>query len=268
MFANSKGWLNRMEDDIESGLSAEAAVEKEQSTFRTRMARVEDVYLRDRLHDLDDLSNRLLRVLTGQGQAKITDLPENPILIARNIGPGELLEYGRNLKGIVLEEGSVGSHATVIARAMAIPLIINASGITTEALNGDRILVDGDQGIVHLRPEENVDRAFGEKIAMQSKKLERYAKLKNVPAITRDGVRIQLLMNAGLMTDLPSLKNSGAEGVGLFRTELQFLARNSIPKRGELANIYNRVLNSAGDKKVIFRTLDKRTDRPTVRGRW
>ena len=86
MFANSKSWLKRMEDDIESGLSAEAAVEKEQSTFRTRMARVEDVYLRDRLHDLDDLSNRLLRVLTGQGRAKITDLPENPILVARNIG--------------------------------------------------------------------------------------------------------------------------------------------------------------------------------------
>ena len=101
MFANSKGWLNRMEDDIESGLSAEAAVEKEQSTFRTRMARVEDVYLRDRLHDLDDLSNRLLRVLTGQGQAKITDLPENPILIARNIGPGELLEYGRKQTKLV-----------------------------------------------------------------------------------------------------------------------------------------------------------------------
>ncbi len=261
MFANSKSWLKRMEDDIESGLSAEAAVEKEQSTFRTRMARVEDVYLRDRLHDLDDLSNRLLRILTGQGQAKITDLPENPILIARNIGPGELLEYGRNLKGIILEEGSVGSHATVIARAMAIPLIINAGGITTEALNGDRILVDGDQGIVHLRPEENVDRAFGEKIAMQSKKLERYAKLKNVPAITMDGVRIQLLMNAGLMTDLPSLINSGAEGVGLFRTELQFLARNSIPKRGELADLYNRVLSSAGDKKVIFRTLDIGSDK-------
>ena len=261
MFANSKSWLKRMEDDIESGLSAEAAVEKEQSTFRTRMARVGDIYLKDRLHDLDDLSNRLLRVLTGQGQADIIDLPENPILIARNIGPGELLEYGRNLKGIVLEEGSVGSHATIIARAMAIPLIIHARGITTEALNGDRILVDGDQGIVHLRPEENVNRAFGEKIAMQSKKLERYAELKDVPAITKDGVRIQLLMNAGLMADLPSLQNSGAEGVGLFRTELQFLARNSIPKRGELADIYNRVLSSAKDKKVIFRTLDIGSDK-------
>ena len=194
MFANSKSWLKRMEEDIESGLSAEAAVEKEQSTVRARMSRVEDVYLRDRLHDLDDLSNRLLRVLTGQGSSDHTDFPENPILIARNIGPGELLEYGRKLKGIILEEGSVGSHATVIARAMAIPLIINAPGITTEALNGDHILVDGDGGIVNLRPEDNVKKAFSEKIAMQSKKLERYAKLKDIPAVSKDGIKISLMM--------------------------------------------------------------------------
>ena len=261
MFANSKSWLKRMEEDIESGLSAEAAVEKEQSTVRARMSRVADAYLRDRLHDLDDLSNRLLRMLTGQGNSDHTDFPESPILVARNIGPGELLEYGRNLKGIVLEEGSVGGHATIIARAMAIPLIINASAITTEALNGDHVLVDGDQGIVHLRPDDNVKNAFSEKIAMQSKKLERYQKLKDVPAVSKDGITINLMMNAGLMGDLPSLENSGAEGVGLFRTELQFLARNSIPKRGELAALYSRVLDAAGQKKVIFRTLDVGSDK-------
>ena len=261
MFANSKSWLKRMEEDIESGLSAEAAVEKEQSTVMARMSRVADAYLRDRLHDLDDLSNRLLRILTGQGNSDHTDFPESPILVARNIGPGELLEYGRNLKGIVLEEGSVGGHATIIARAMAIPLIINASAITTEALNGDHVLVDGDQGIVHLRPDDNVKNAFSEKIAMQSKKLERYQKLKDVPAVSKDGITINLMMNAGLMGDLPSLENSGAEGVGLFRTELQFLARNSIPKRGELAALYSRVLDAAGQKKVIFRTLDVGSDK-------
>ena len=261
MFANSKSWLKRMEEDIESGLSAEAAVEKEQSTVRARMSRVADAYLRDRLHDLDDLSNRLLRILTGQGNSDHTDFPESPILVARNIGPGELLEYGRNLKGIVLEEGSVGGHATIIARAMAIPLIINASAITTEALNGDHVLVDGDQGIVHLRPDDNVKNAFSEKIEMQSKKLERYQKLKDVPAVSKDGITINLMMNAGLMGDLPSLENSGAEGVGLFRTELQFLARNSIPKRGELAALYSRVLDAAGQKKVIFRTLDVGSDK-------
>ena len=261
MFANSKSWLKRMEEDIESGLSAEAAVEKEQSTVRARMSRVEDVYLRDRLHDLDDLSNRLLRVLTGQGSSDHTDFPVNPILIARNIGPGELLEYGRKLKGIILEEGSVGSHATVIARAMAIPLIINAHGITTEALNGDHILVDGDGGIINLRPEDNVKKAFSEKIAMQSKKLERYAKLKDTPAVSKDGIKISLMMNAGLMADLPSLKSSGAEGVGLFRTELQFLARSSIPKRGELAALYGQIMDAADDKRVVFRTLDIGSDK-------
>ena len=192
-----------MEEDIESGLSAEAAVEKEQSTVRARMSRVEDVYLRDRLHDLDDLSNRLLRVLTGQGSSDHTDFPENPILIARNIGPGELLEYGRKLKGIILEEGSVGSHATVIARAMAIPLIINAPGITTEALNGDHILVDGDGGIVNLRPEDNVKKAFSEKIAMQSKKLERYAKLKDTPAVSKDGIKIECRKKGEASQPLP-----------------------------------------------------------------
>ena len=199
--------------------------------------------------------------MTGQGSSDHTDFPENPILIARNIGPGELLEYGRKLKGIILEEGSVGSHATVIARAMAIPLIINAPGITTEALNGDHILVDGDGGIVNLRPEDNVKKAFSEKIAMQSKKLERYAKLKDTPAVSKDGIKISLMMNAGLMADLPSLKSSGAEGVGLFRTELQFLARNSIPKRGELAALYGRVMDAADDKRVVFRTLDIGSDK-------
>ena len=155
MFANSKGWMRRMEEDIALGLSAEAAVEKEQSQARARMGQVTDPYLRERLADLDDLSNRLLRILTGQGKTNGADLPPDPILIARNIGPGDLLEYGRSLKGIVLEEGSVGSHATIVARALAIPLVVHVGRITTEALNGDHILVDGDQGVVHLRPEDS-----------------------------------------------------------------------------------------------------------------
>ncbi len=156
MFAHSRGWLRRMEEDIAAGLSAEAAVEKEQSTARSRMEQVGDAYLRERLHDLDDLSNRLLRILTGQGRDTGAAMPENPVLVARNIGPGELLEYGRKLRGVVLEEGSVGSHAAIVARALAIPLVIHAERITSESLNGDPILVDGDQGIVHLRPDEKV----------------------------------------------------------------------------------------------------------------
>ena len=262
MFANSRSWLRRMEEDISAGLSAEAAVEKEQSSARTRMSQVPDAYLRERLHDLDDLSNRLLRILTGQGKDTGAEMPENPILVARNIGPAELLDYGRTkLKGIILEQGSVGSHAAIVARAWAIPLIIHADNITGEALNGDHVMVDGDQGLVHLRPDDTVVTAFRDKIAMQAKAQERYSDLKTLPAQAKSGEVISLHMNAGLIADLPSLESSGAEGVGLFRTELQFLIRSKVPRRGELAAIYSRVLDAAGGKKVTFRTLDIGSDK-------
>ena len=261
MFANSKGWMRRMEEDISNGLSAEAAVEKEQSQARYRMGQAQDAYMRERLADLDDLSNRLLRILTGQGAETGAEMPENPVLIARNIGPAELLDYGRSLKGIILEEGSVGSHAAIVARALAIPLIVHASRITTEALNGDHIMVDGDQGIVHLRPDDTVVTAFRDKIAMQAKNLERYASIKDKPAESLCGQTVKLDMNAGLMADLPSLDGSGAEGVGLFRTELQFLVRNQMPRRSELSALYARVLDAAHGKRVAFRTLDIGSDK-------
>ncbi|WP_295311196.1 phosphoenolpyruvate--protein phosphotransferase [Roseobacter sp.] len=261
MFANSKGWMRRMEDDIGGGLSAEAAVEKEQSLARARMGQVTDNYLRERLSDLDDLSNRLLRILTGQGKDTGAEMPANPILVARNIGPAELLEYGRSLRGIVLEEGSVGSHAAIVARALAIPLVVHASRVTTEALNGDQIMVDGEQGIVHLRPDDTVVTAFRDKIAMLAEAQERYASIRDKPATTLCGNTVGLFMNAGLMADLPSLPSSGAEGVGLFRTELQFLVRNQMPRRGELVALYKRVLDAAGGKPVVFRTLDIGSDK-------
>lgn len=261
MFANSKGWMRRMTQDIQNGLSAEAAVEKEQSLARARMSEVTDAYLRERLSDLDDLSNRLLRILTGQGADTGAELPRDPILVARNIGPAELLEYGRKLKGIVLEGGSVGSHAAIVARALAIPLVVHAGRITNEALNGDHIMVDGEQGIVHLRPEDTVAAAFRDKIAMQAAAQERYSSIRDQPAVTVCGQTIGLHMNAGLMADLPSLSNSGAEGVGLFRTELQFLVRNKMPRRSELSALYSRVLDAAQGKRVVFRTLDIGSDK-------
>ena len=262
MFANSRSWKRRMEEDIAAGLSAEAAVEKEQSTARRRLGQSSDAYLRERLQDLDDLSNRLLRILTGQG-ADAADMPDDAVLVARNIGPGELLDYGRGkLRGIVLEQGSVGSHAAIVSRAWAIPLIVHVGDqITTQALNGDHILVDGDQGLAHLRPDDSVVAAFRDKIAMQAEAQKRYAGIQKKPAESKDGTRVSLNMNAGLIAELPSLEGSGAEGVGLFRTELQFLARSKVPRRSDLVNIYSRVLDAAGGKRVVFRTLDIGSDK-------
>ena len=260
MFAHDKGWRARMEASIMRGLAAEVAVEKEQTNTRTRMERVTDAYLRERLHDLDDLSNRLLRILTGREQNG-TEMPEDAILVARNIGPAELLDYGKKLKGVVLEEGSVGSHAVIVARALAIPLVIQAARITRKALSGDEILLDGDAGVAHLRPEDSVKVAFHEKVAMREEAQEEYVALRDLPALSTDGVRIKLEMNAGLMNNLPSLDSSGAEGVGLFRTELQFLLRSSFPKRAALADTYSSVLDAANGKPVTFRTLDIGSDK-------
>ncbi len=261
MFANSRGWVSRLIAGIDSGLTAEVAVEKEQSATRIRMMRAPDPNLRDRLHDLDDLSNQLLRMLTHQEVSSAEAAPDDAILVARNIGPGELLTYGKSLRGIVLEEGSVGSHATIIARAWATPVVLHAENITREAINGDTILVDGDRGLVHLRPEESVRSAFHDKIAMAAEAQQEYAALRALPAMSRDGIRVAMQMNAGLIADLPSLVPSGAEGVGLFRTELQFLTRNAMPKRGELADHYSHVMDSAQGRPVTFRTVDIGSDK-------
>ncbi len=261
MFANSPGWVKRMEGNVRTGLSAEAAVEMEQTEARSRMEKSSDPYLRDRLHDLDDLFNRLLRILTGKGQTAIEDIPDDPILVARNIGPAELLDYGRTLKGIILEEGSIGSHATIIARSMSIPLLIHVAGITTEALEGDTICLDAERGSVHLRPDELISEAIRNRIDMAADVEAVYTQIRDKPATTLDGIRIGLMINAGLLDDLPNLERSGGEGVGLFRTELRFLAANSIPSRTELANQYSRVLDSAKGRRVVFRTLDIGSDK-------
>ncbi|MEM6971501.1 MAG: phosphoenolpyruvate--protein phosphotransferase [Pseudomonadota bacterium] len=259
MFARDKGWMRRLTEAIDGGLAAEVAVEKVQSAVRARMERVSDPYLRERLHDLDDLANRLLRYLVG-GDAS-DELPEDAILVARNIGPADLLDHAGRIRAVVLEEGSVSSHAAIVARAIDIPMVIGCERVTRDANPADRLVVDGDQGRVHMRPEASVLTAFREKIALEKQNRARYRILADKPATSTDGKTIALKMNAGILADLPSLQQSGAEGVGLFRTELQFMIRGSLPGREIQAALYDRVLSAAQGKEVVFRTLDIGSDK-------
>ncbi|MEM1276901.1 MAG: phosphoenolpyruvate--protein phosphotransferase [Pseudomonadota bacterium] len=259
MFAHDKGWNKRLHEAIESGLAAEVAVEKVQSAARARMERVSDPYLRERLNDLDDLANRLLRILAGPDG--IDEMPENAILIARNIGPGELLELGKKIRGLVLEEGSLSSHAAIIARAMALPMVIQAERITRDVNPGDQAVLDATEGRIHLRPETSVQLAFREKLALEAQAREAYRALVGKPAVSLDGTEVTLKMNAGVLADLPSLRQSGAEGVGLFRTELQFMIRQNLPGRETQAALYSRVMDAADSKEIVFRTLDIGSDK-------
>ncbi|MET3901183.1 phosphotransferase system enzyme I (PtsP) [Devosia sp. UYZn731] len=257
MFANDRGWVHRLTEAIENGLSAEAAVERVQNDTRARMMRQTDPYIRDRLHDLDDLANRLLRVLTGDHQGIGRNLPDNAILVARNIGPAELLEYDRTkLRGIVLEEGGATAHVAIVARSLGMVAVGRAQSIVSMCESGDDIIIDGPAGVVHLRPTPDIEQAYIDKVKVSAKRRAHYAALKDIPSITKDGVEITLLHNSGLVADLPMLDDTGAAGVGLFRTELQFMIASKLPRLGEQMDLYAEAMAIAKDRPVVFRLLD------------
>lgn len=257
MFANDRGWVNRLTEAVDNGLSAEAAVERVQNDTRARMLRQTDPYIRDRLHDLDDLANRLLRVLTNTGQPAQRDLPDNAILVARNMGPAELLEYDRTkLRGVVLEEGGATAHVAIVARSLGIVAVGQAQSIVSMCETGDDIIIDGSAGTVHLRPTPDIEQTFVDKVRVSARRRAHYAALKNKPSITRDGVEITLLHNSGLVEDLPMLDDTGAAGVGLFRTELQFMIASKLPRLAEQIDLYAEAMAIAGDRPVVFRLLD------------
>lgn len=258
MFAHDRGWVRRMHEAIRNGLSAEAAVEKVQSDMRARLSRHADPLIRDRLHDFDDLTNRLLRVLMGKGHGPADeDLPKDAIIVARTMGAAELLDYGRErIRGLVLEEGGPTSHVTIVARALGIATVGRAENVVSLCENGDTIIVDGVSGEVHLRPNVDLEAAYAEKARFRARRQEQYRLIRDKAAMSRDGVRVQLMMNAGLLVDLPHLEESGAEGIGLFRTELQFMIAETMPRLEEQKQLYASVLDAAGDRPVTFRTLD------------
>ncbi len=258
MFAHDRGWVRKLEEAIRNGLTAEAAVERVQSETKARMIRLTDPYLRERMHDFDDLANRLLRQLTGYGaKMSATDFPNDAIVVARAMGAAELLDYPReNVRGLVLEDGAVTSHVVIVARAMGIPVVGQAAGVVALAENGDAIIVDGDDAQLHLRPMADLQRAYEEKVRLRARRQEQYRALRDVAPVTRDGKRIKLQMNAGLLVDLPQLSESGAEGIGLFRTELQFMIASTMPKMEEQELFYRNVMKQAAGKPVTFRTLD------------
>jgi phosphotransferase system enzyme I (PtsP) len=258
MFANDPGWTRRLREAVQTGLTAEAAVERVQSDNRARMLRQTDPYLRERLHDLDELANRLLHRLLGRDMidGRVL-LPDNAILIARSMGPAALLDYDRSkLRGLVLEEGGPTSHIAIVARALGIPAVGTVENITGLVVAGDAIIVDGGAAQVQVRPQPDIEAAYKEKARLRARRQEQYRSLRDVPSVTKDGVPITLNLNAGLLIDLPHIDDTGADGIGLFRTELQFMVSARMPNTNEQIGFYRTVLEAAQSKPVTFRTLD------------
>jgi phosphotransferase system enzyme I (PtsP) len=258
MFANDRGWVRRLEEAIRNGLTAEAAVEKVQSDMRARMIHMTDPYLRERMSDFDDLANRLLRQLMGRGPQDVAaSLPKDAIIVARSMGAAELLDYPREkLRGLVLEDGAATSHVVIVARAMGIPVVGQMKGAVSMSENGDAVIVDGEEGAIHLRPQSDLETAYAEKVRFRARRQELYRELRDKPSVTKDGVQVDLLINAGLSVDLPQLAESGAIGIGLFRTELQFMVASAFPRAEAQEKLYRDVLEAARGKPVTFRSID------------
>ncbi|HAF81661.1 MAG TPA: phosphoenolpyruvate--protein phosphotransferase [Brevundimonas sp.] len=256
MFADDRGWNRSLEEAVRNGLTAEAAVDRVRNEHRARFAQARDHYIRERLHDFEDLANRLLRVLAGDKPGE-RELPDDAIVVARNLGPADLLEYPRDkLKGLLLEEGSAASHAAIVARALQIPCVGRLMGLRDRLSEGDMVIADGETGEAYLRPRPDMIEAVQSRMAVRDQRRAQFAQLRDTPAVTLDGQRISLLTNAGLAVDLENLNETGAEGIGLFRTEFQFLVSATLPQREKQQRLYKDVLDAAGDRPVIFRTVD------------
>ena len=258
MFAADRGWIARIADAIRSGLTAEAAVQRIRDETSRRMMQASDPYLRERLVDLEDLANRLQRHLSDCASGAATEvLPEEFILVARAMGPAELMDYApRRIAGLVLEEGSPTAHVVIVARALDIPVVGRMENATTRIEAGDIVLVDGEHAQILIRPSDDIRQSAAAAIAARTRRRAFYDTLRSAPAVTRDGCAIKLMLNAGLLIDLPQLGATGAEGIGLFRTELPFMVRDRFPGVEEQTEFYRAVFEQAGERPVVFRTLD------------
>ena len=259
MFAADRGWLGRIMDAIKGGLTAEAAVQRVQDDTRARMGQISDPYIRERLHDFEDLANRLQQHLAGSASsvAAAAETQGDFVLLGRTMGPAELLDYDRKrLKGVILEEGSPTAHVSIVARALDIPMIGRVKDLLKRVESGDLLVVDGDNAQVLVRPSEDVQQAIEASIGARADQRARYAATRDLPAETRDGRKVALLLNAGLLIDLPHLDETGAAGIGLFRTEIPFMVRSTFPDVQQQTEFYKRILDYAGDRPVTFRTLD------------
>lgn len=258
MFAFDQGWARRIDSAIEQGLTAEAAVERVRQNYRQSMRKTKDPYLLERLHDLDDLSNRLIRFVSGlQHTAASTALTGDVILVARNLGPADLLEYDRKyLRGVVLQEGSPTAHVTIVARAMGIPVIGRVNAALEIIDSGDYLIVDAETGEIYIDPAAETIEIFEKAVAQKEARDSRYREERGLPSVTIDGAQIDLLINAGLKADVMSLEETGAVGIGLFRTEFQFMVSATLPRVSAQEAFYREVIEAADGKPVVFRAID------------
>ena len=263
MLARDKGWHKKITNNINDGLTAETSVERAYEDMWNRLSATSDQYLKERLHDLRDISDRLLSYLYGDtGNKQILSDANDIIVIAQTMGPADLMDYDyTKIRGLIIEDGTPTMHVAIVAKALNIPVIAKVSGIFDSIKNGQSIAIDGNEGYIYINPEPIILARIKAKIAEKEQIKEKLAKLKNLPTESLDKQQIGLYINVGLSFDLEYLDTTGCDGVGLYRTEIPFMSSEIMPDVEQQISFYKDLYNKAGDRRVTFRSLDVGSDK-------
>jgi phosphotransferase system enzyme I (PtsP) len=256
MIASDRGWIRKIQEYIQKGFAAEAAVQRVRRHTRERFAEMGNKFLKGRLSDFEDLASRLLKHLSGH-ESVTEELPEATILVAHNLGPAELLDYDRrHIKGLVLEEGVHTAHVAIIARTLNIPVVGRIPLLLTRISSGDKLIVNGENGTVCVNPDRDALQQARATMTQLKKWQVLSQELHRKPCQTLEGTPISLSLNAGLPIDLHHMQGDLFEGVGLYRTEIPFMIRSTFPDVNVQTEFYKDVVEQAKDYPLTFRTLD------------
>jgi phosphotransferase system enzyme I (PtsP) len=257
MFLRDGGLKNKVIDNIREGHAAEYALKEVILNYVKAFSKIEDPYIRQRDTDIENIGKRILRNLLGLEDEETSVFKRDTILIASNLSPAELIRTRQeNLRGIILSKGGETSHVSILARSFEIPMVINVRGLSENIKENDFLIVDGTSGLVYPKPSKVVIQEYQRLEKEKSRQDKSLDALKVLPAQTRDGFKVRLGANIGILSDLSLVEKYGVDHIGLYRTEFLFLTRDSFPSEDEQANLYRRILEEAGGKEVTIRTLD------------
>ena len=256
LMLNSQGISGITRERIQKGNWAQGALRQTIQEHEKVFREMEDSYLRERADDVRDLGRRILTHLQDESPDKI-DFPDNAVLIGEDISASMLAEVPRDkLIGVISVRGSRTSHVAILARAMSISAVMGATDLPVGRIDGRTIIADGYSGRVFVSPPEKLIKEFQNLIDEEEALSDELTELRDLPAETEDGIAISLLVNSGLLSDITPSLQSGAEGIGLYRTEFPFMERQTFPGEEEQRTIYRQVLESFHPRPVTLRTLD------------
>ena len=256
LMLNSQAISGITRDRIREGNWAPGALRQTIQEHEKVFHEMEDSYLRERVDDVRDLGRRILKYLQDESPEKI-EFPDNTVLVGEDISASMLAEVPREkLIGVVSVRGSRTSHVAILARAMSISTVMGVTDLPVGRIDGRTIIADGYSGRVFISPSEEVINEFQQLIDEEAALSDELMELRDLPAQTEDGIEISLLVNSGLLSDITPSLQSGAEGIGLYRTEFPFMERQTFPSEEEQRSIYRQVLESFHPRPVTLRTLD------------